>query len=183
MKRAATAIIFLLTAAFIIALGTSLWFTVWQDKTGTSEPEIPGLPGALRSVPDITLSDITGRGVRVTEFVGRPLVINAWAAWCPFCVQELSDFAALQQEFGDRVAIVVINRAEAADVVKQYTEQLGISGKLIFLLDPNDSFYQAMGGFSMPETLFVNPDGTVQWHQRGPMAIEQIRQRLKEILE
>jgi len=56
-----------------------------------------------------------------------------------------------------------------------------VSDKLIFLLDPKDTFYKSIGGFAMPETLFVNSDGTINFHKRGPMRAEEIRQRVSEL--
>lgn len=138
-------------------------------------------------LPDATLTDYAGGTVRLSDFAGRPLVVNSWAAWCLFCSRELSDLAAVQKEFsgagaGGGAVFVAINRAETVEVAQGFTDELGISQALMFLLDPSDAFYQAIGGFSMPETLFVNPDGTVQFHKRGPLTQEEIRERAQELV-
>ena len=111
------------------------------------------------------------------------VVANAWASWCPFCVDELPDFAALQKEFGDDLAVVAINRRETLDVARGYTDENGISNDLIYLLDPSDSFYESIGGFSMPETLFITPEGRIHFHKRGPMNLSEMRSRVQEIFE
>jgi len=135
------------------------------------------------AVPELVLSDYEGDMVDLRTLVGRPLVINAWATWCPFCVDELPDFVVVKKEFGDQINWVAINRGELESTAQSYTDEIGISRELVFLLDPSDSFYQAIGGFSMPETLFIRADGTLSWHKRGPMGLEEIRQRVREMMK
>ena len=43
----------------------------------------------FEKAPDFALQDYDGKTVRFTDFAGKPLVINSWAAWCPFCRKEL----------------------------------------------------------------------------------------------
>lgn len=131
-------------------------------------------------VPALTFKDYDGNEVSLASFSGKPAVVNSWAAWCPFCRQELPDFAALQEEFPD-IAVVAIDRAEPLSTAKRYSDELNVTGKLTLLLDPSDSFYKAIGGFTMPETLFVDKDGNVAFHKRGPMTLDEMRQKVSEL--
>lgn len=137
--------------------------------------------GTERQLADLTLEDYQGNQVPLSGFIGKPLVVNAWAAWCPFCVKELPDFVSLQQEFPE-IVVVAIDRAESLNTAKSYTDDLGITEDLVFLLDRSDSFYKSIGGFSMPETLFVDAEGNVQDHKRGPMDLQEMKTRLQTIL-
>lgn len=140
-------------------------------------------PASPAAAPDFALKDYQGNTVTLAEFRGRPVVVNSWAAWCPFCREELADFAAVQEEFGDRAVIIAVDRAEALEIAKRYSDELGVTGRLIFLLDPGDSFYRSIGGFSMPETIFVDKDGNIRIHKRGPMPLEEIREKVKSLLD
>lgn len=51
-----------------------------------------------------------------------------------------------------------------------------------FLLDPEDAYYRAIGGFAMPEILFVDRDGTIRSHKRGPMEREEFRRRVEDLV-
>jgi len=136
----------------------------------------------LEKAPNFSLQDYNGKTVNLADFAGKPLLINSWAAWCPFCREELPAFAAAQKEFGDQVVIVAIDRQESLAVAKGFTDEQGTTDELIFLLDPKDSFYKSIGGFSMPETIFVNKDGNIVDHKRGPMDLNEIRQKISKIL-
>lgn len=131
----------------------------------------------------ITLADYDGNSVSLERFKGKPLVVNSWAVWCPFCRQELPDFAALQKEFGDAITVIAIDRGESLEKAKGYTDELGITRMMLFLLDPSDMFYKAIGGFSMPETIFVDTAGTIVFHKRGPMTLEEMREAVNQYLQ
>lgn len=157
--------------AAVVVIGGAVWVLSKSDK--------PALP----DVPQFELRDYTGKLVTSQDFLGKPLVINSWAVWCPFCVKELSDFAAAQKEFGERIVIIAIDRQEPLPIAKDFTDRLGITQELIFLLDPDDDFYRAIGGFSMPETIFVDREGNIVDHKRGPMEAAEIRERINKIID
>ena len=160
--------VFILGAGWVLL--SRFWDTPLPEK---SEP---------RPAPEFSLKDYEGREIRLSDFQGKAVILNAWAVWCPFCGEELKDFAALQQEFGDKIAVIAIDRAEPLETAKKFSDDLGVTDKMIFLLDPSDSFYQSIGGFSMPETIFVDKDGFVRDHKRGPMELEEMRRRTEKIL-
>lgn len=133
--------------------------------------------------PAFSLKDYEGRTRTLEEFKGTPLVINSWAAWCPFCREELPDFARVQREFAGKVVFIAIDRAESLETAKRYSDELGVTRDMVFLLDPDDSFYRALGGFSMPETIFVDAAGNIRFHKRGPLTYEQTRERVEWLLK
>lgn len=138
------------------------------------------LPAANRLAPDFVLKDYEGNDVKLSDFRGKAVLVNTWASWCPFCKQELQDFAALKREYGDTLVIIAIDRREPPEVARQYSNALGATNDLLFLLDPTDSVYQAIGGFSMPETLFIDKDGFVRDHKHGSMGIEEMKRRIQQ---
>lgn len=156
----------------------------WQivSRMGDHQNMSPANKVATERAPDFYLQDYHSKAVSLADFAGKPLVINSWAAWCPFCRKELVDFTAAQKEFGERVVIVAIDRAESREVAKKYSDELGVTDDIIFLLDPTDSFYQSIGGFSMPETIFVDKEGVIKTHKRGPMDIDEIREEIQQLI-
>ncbi len=163
-----------LVLALALAAGAISFFLVGGGAVKVSPPR------EVRKMQDFAFTDYEGRSVKLSDFAGRPLVLNAWASWCPFCKEELADFVLLQQEFGQKLVVVAINRGEALEVSKKYSDELGVTDKMIFLLDSGDSFYQAIGGFSMPETVFVDKEGFVRYHKRGPMKLEEMSRRTQQ---
>ncbi len=171
----------LIILAIAVLFIASIGFLVIQKRSGPNQEKAEDTVQP-RLVPDLTLQDYQKKQVKLIDFKGKSLLLNTWASWCPFCQKELPDFVTAQKEFGDQVLIVVINRAESLEIAKEYSDQLGVTNELVLLLDPEDSFYQAMGGFSMPETLFIDRDGFIKAHKRGLMELEEIRRRIEELI-
>lgn len=176
---------------FIIAIAATLiiggWIVFYGDNKDSQESARGTTENATQEekfdkAPNFTLNDWNGNEVKLSDFKGTPVILNSWAVWCPFCLDELPDFADLQEELGDSVVIIAIDRAESTSKQKKFTDELEVTGKILFLNDPKDSFYQSIGGFSMPETLFVDTDGNIRIHKRGPMDIGEMREKVQSIL-
>tara|TARA_B100000745_G_C20120255_1_gene383569 strand:+ start:671 stop:1219 length:549 start_codon:yes stop_codon:yes gene_type:complete len=176
----------IITVAITLILGGGIFFYI-NDSNSQENTQSVGVENITQAekfdqVPEFVLEDWNGNEVTLADFQGKPLILNSWAVWCPFCLDELPDFAQLQEELGDSVVIIAIDRAEPANKQKKFTDELGVTGRLLFLNDPKDSFYQSIGGFSMPETLFVDTQGNIRIHKRGPMDIGEMRKKVQSIL-
>lgn len=137
----------------------------------------------FNKIPEFSLEDYKGNTVTEKDFAGKIMVVNSWAVWCPFCVKELDDFAELQKAFPDEVVVVAINRSESLEKAKGFTDDLGLSSAYTYLIDPDDSFYESIGGFAMPETLFVDTEGNIRIHKRGPMTFLEMKEKVETLLK
>lgn len=149
----------------------------------TKDTDVENTVSDLDRLSQITLADYEDNSKSLGDWSGKMLVVNSWAVWCPFCVKELPDFAALQKAFPDEITVIAIDRAESLEKVRGFTDGLGISEDMIFLMDRKDDFYKAIGGFSMPETVFIDKDGTVVFHKRGPMTFEEMKDQVEKLLK
>ncbi len=175
-------IIYIVIVLVAIAAAGVLFFAPSDHRNMQPGPAASESKNTTEQFAGFSLKDYSRKVITSDEFKGKPLVINTWASWCPFCKQELPDFVTVQKEFGDKVIIIAIDRGESSAVAKKYSDQLDVTNNLVFLLDPSDSFYRSIGGFSMPETIFMDKNGTIIDHKRGPMDINEIRQRITKLL-
>ncbi|MBM3272136.1 TlpA family protein disulfide reductase [Candidatus Kaiserbacteria bacterium] len=131
----------------------------------------------------LVLKDLDGADVRLSTFKNDVLVAYVWASWCPYCADEIRHLAQLAETNEGRIRVVAINRGEPAAVAKSYLAQLdGVQG-LVFLLDPEDAFFKQIGGYAMPETVFIRDRGEIVFHQRGPMKLDEVKTHLDELLK
>ena len=170
----------------VVVVGSFLLFSRGGDSPTTKDAEgntLVNKIGRVDKAPDFRLKDYDGNEVSLGDFKGENIIVNSWAVWCPFCVKELKDFAELEHELGDDITIIAIDRAESLEKVKGYTDDLDVTHDIVFLLDPDDSFYRSIGGFTMPETLFVSGEGNILLHRRGPMTLEEMLQKSNELFK
>lgn len=163
----------------LLAVGA---FFFWNPGffSKSDEPSTDRKPTADK-VFALSLADIHGTNVQLEDFKGKNVIINAWATWCPYCLEELPSFRDVAGEYGDTISVIAINRQESLDTARSYLERTGIGGRVTYLLDQDDSLYKAIQGFSMPETIFIDKEGVIRFHKRGPMEKEEIRRRAQEI--
>lgn len=169
-----------------VAVGGFLLFSSNRNSPTTNDIEgniLVNKTGRVDKAPDFKLKDYDGNEVSLGDFKGENIIVNSWAVWCPFCVKELKDFAELEHELGDEITIIAIDRAESLEKVKGYTDDLDVTHDIVFLLDPSDSFYRSIGGFSMPETLFIDGEGNILLHKRGPMELDEMLQKSNELFK
>jgi thiol-disulfide isomerase/thioredoxin len=133
--------------------------------------------------PEFMLNDFKGREVSLSDFKNdKPVFINFWATWCPFCVDELSVMDNIQSEFKDQYITLAINRGEGLDDQKEYLQDLGIGDSMIFLVDPDDDIYKQYGGFAMPYSLFLDSKGIIRDVKFGPLTEEELRDKINNLL-
>jgi thiol-disulfide isomerase/thioredoxin len=120
----------------------------------------------VESEEGVTYTDLDGNPVSLVAYKGKPLIINSWASWIPFSKDELK-LLSLLQESDDAVTVIAINRMENVATIKAYLDFIGKPEGIVFLSDATDTFYKAIQGYAMPETVFYDRDGLIVRHVRG----------------
>jgi thiol-disulfide isomerase/thioredoxin len=138
-------------------------------------------PGRL--APPFDLAGLDGGRVTLTEFRGRPVVINFWATWCTPCRVEMPMLIeAWQENRGQPLEIVAVNLTdqERGKDVRRFVEQL----KLPFYvaLDQRGRVRERYGLVSLPTTVFVDSAGTVRAVHAGPLSEHNLAEGLAAIL-
>ena len=119
----------------------------------TAEPE-------RVKAPDFTVQDMDGKQVKLSDFIGRPVVINFWASWCPPCKVEMPEFEEVYQELGGEVAFLMIDLVDGQRETKEkgaeYVQGQGFTFPVYFDLGEAATAY---GIRSIPTTYFIDARG------------------------
>ena len=165
------------TAACLVATAVAFYIVVWwRNDSGTMDS------AELQRAPEFSLKNYGGKEITHADILGKPVLIHVWASWCPFCREELEHLSEIKKEFGEAISIVAINRAEPLDIAAYASERKRVATGTVFLLDPDDTYYRAIGGFAMPETIFADRDGNIIFHKRGPQSREELRRLMEDLL-
>lgn len=135
----------------------------------------------IEPIPGEGYTDLVGNPVALTQFKGKVLVVNSWATWMPFSQTELPALNQLKEKYGDDVVFLAINRMEDKALVNAYLGTLPEMKNITFLIDPADTFYKAVGGYAMPETVVYAKDGTIALHQRGVVVTDELSTLLESL--
>jgi cytochrome c biogenesis protein CcmG/thiol:disulfide interchange protein DsbE len=92
------------------------------------------------------------------EEAGVPVVINKWASWCAPCRYEVPFFQEAVTRYGDRVAFLGLNSADAPAPAAGFLETFPLAYPSY--VDPREGLARDIGaGRGFPVTVFLDGEG------------------------
>ena len=162
-------------------LGIS-WIAISRDQTG-GNAEKAGLteaPIAGYLAPKFTLSSTIGEELSLSDYTGRPVVLNFWATWCPPCRAEVPHFQDASVKYNGQAVIIGVDQGELLPVVADFGTSFNVSYPL--LLDQDSAVNRKYGVAALPTTVFVDADGVVREVYTGIINNAVLEDRIERLL-
>jgi peroxiredoxin len=150
---------------------------------GCGPVDAPGVARRGQAAPDFALPTLEGETARLSDFRGRPILLNFWNSWCPPCRTEMPELQRVQETLGERVVILAVNllyQEDNLDEVRAFVREAGISFPI--LLDGQGQVAGEYRVHSLPTSFFLDAEGRIYLVQVGPMTQTFIESILREML-
>lgn len=108
-------------------------------------------------LPPLSLRDAGGKPVELQSYLGKPLVVNLWATWCPPCRREMPVLAEAQRR-EEGLVFLFVNQGEGTAEVMSYLASQGLELENV-VLDSGARLGQQVGSMALPTTLFYSAEG------------------------
>ena len=140
-----------------------------------------GSPELGGQAPDFALRDLDKNIVRLSDFRGKPVLLNFFASWCVPCLAEMPYIQAAHLESQERGYVVLgVAVQDSRGALRSLSESMGLSFPMV--LDGDNSIgiaYQVVGP---PATFFIDADGKIVSVVAGTIEEEALEQELDRLL-
>lgn len=143
-------------------LASRAWLAPESPAAVAPPPETPASVIPERR-PDVTLADRDGRLRSLSEWDGRPQIINFWATWCAPCREEMPLLEQVHQERRDRGLTVIGIAIDREEPVRTFVGEIGVSYPILVGQMDATAAAEAFGPdfVGLPLTAFAAPGGEI----------------------
>ena len=142
---------------------------VSDDSAGSEEAE----PEKVHA-PDFTVYDLEGNEVHLSDFMGKPVILNFWASWCGPCKMEMPDFHEKYLELGDEIYFLMINMTDGSRETVDSASKFIAGQEYTFpvFYDTESDASAAYGVYSLPTNFFIDAEGYAIAQATGAINVE-----------
>ncbi len=165
----------------IVILVTIMLFVVGCGKSSDSGNNSSSIEQTLNP----TFYTINGEKVSLDDFKGKPVVLNAWASWCPPCKSELPAFQTAYDSYKSDVNFLMMDlvdqQRETKSTAIAYINENGYTFPVYFDEEQNVAYEFRIN--QIPMTYFLNSDGTPFYTQIGAINESALNSKIEELIE
>lgn len=133
--------------------------------------------------PEIELKDLKDETVRLSDFRGKPVLVNFWATWCGPCRIEMPIMERKYRAFKDSEKFVIlaidVKDDSGIDAVRTFLSELGLTFPV--LLDSEGNTETAYHVLGLPTSFFIDRRGVIRASRVGSMSEAYIDEQLQII--
>ena len=165
MNRILTAVLVLILSSWLLMVSCS-----------SSVPQV-GKPA-----PDFQLSNLEGQPISLSDFRGKPVLLNFWATWCGPCVFEMPFIQGIFEESSDTgLVILAVNIGETPSTVRDFIQAGNFSFPV--LLDTSQDVALEYNVRGIPTTFLIDKNGIIQVIKVGAFSsMLEIKRSLSKII-
>lgn len=141
-----------LAAGFVLTLGLA--------SVPSAVAKTPGEVEVGSVLREAVMRGLNGPDRKLSDYRGKPLVINVWASWCPPCIREMGSLERLAwSEAGQKFTVIGISTDDDMEAAKARLRKN--SATLNHYIDRNLELENMLGASHLPLTILVDAKGRV----------------------
>lgn len=132
----------------------------------------------------LSLPDSNGQPQALSQWRGKVLVVNFWATWCPPCLREIPEFAAVSRRFADAPVQFVGIGIDQPDNVRRFAEDNRVPYPLLIAPLQTLAVTSALGNTSqaLPFTAIFDRQGELDFVKLGTLNEAELEGKIRALL-
>jgi cytochrome c biogenesis protein CcmG, thiol:disulfide interchange protein DsbE len=132
--------------------------------------------------PDFSGTDLDGRQVRLSDYRGRPLVINFWASWCGPCRAEEPGLIHILHDYGPKgLQVLGVAVRDNLGQAKIYRDEFKVPYRSLFDQAARLAFAYQID--APPSSVFIDQQGVVRYKITGALSEVSFRRIIADKLQ
>ena len=140
---------------------------------------------AANPAPDFTVYDSEGNPYKLSDFRGKPVILNFWASWCGPCKSEMPDIEKAYQTYGDQIHFLLVDLTdgyqETVESAAAYIAEEGFTFPVYY--DTAIEGAMAYGVSGIPVTYFIDAEGNLVAYYQSAMSESILQQGIDMLLK
>lgn len=134
---------------------------------------------AGKPAPALSVTDIQGKLVALSDFKGKTVLLDFWTTWCPPCRADAPALDKLHQKYGERDLVIVgISVSEERAIVEKFLKEHPHSFPIVLTTENEMPRPYEIGVF--PTYIVIDQDGTLGAAVEGDQGFADLRKLLKK---
>lgn len=121
--------------------------------------------------PDFELKTLEGQTVRLSDYIGKKVILNFWATWCPPCKEEVPHMQKVYEKYKDQgfeiLAVNVTTQDKGQQAIAHFVEDYGMTFDV--LLDEEGIVGETYQVITLPTSYMIDEKGNMVNVIEGPM--------------
>ncbi|MFC1968785.1 TlpA family protein disulfide reductase [Chloroflexota bacterium] len=162
----------------MVLLASTIAVSCSAGQNATRGSEIGSVP------PDFQLDNLDGQAVSLSDFRGKPVLVNFWTSWCLPCRSEMP---LIQDTFTDKkwvdegLVVLAIDIGESPSTVREFVENYGLAFPVLLDITRDVSLEYYVR--AIPATFFIDRKGIIRDIRIGPFSgMTEIERSLGKII-
>lgn len=143
----------------------------------------PAAPKLLAMAPDFSLEGLDGATHSLSDYRGKPVVLNFWASWCGPCREEAAALVKTAARYKEQATVVAVNLTASDDEAAARSFATDQRFSFPVLLDRLGTVGELYRIRPIPTTLFIDAQGVVADEALGALDEEAFARRIEALLK
>lgn len=119
-----------------------------------------------KEAPGFALNNLSGNRVSLESFKGKPVLLNFWATWCPYCRKERSHLNELHKDYKDK-GLIIVSISTDRSMKKLRKFMADTPADFIVLSDRDGSVSSSYNIMGLPSSLLIDQEGLIKFKFTG----------------